>query len=83
MTQEGKKQGMTSCGNGSSHGVVKMRCPCAKCEGTGILVLLGTIKNHLVLNGRLPLFKVWKGLGPTYHSNEEWVESSRVAINPM
>ncbi len=67
----------------TQHGVDKMQCPCAKCEGRAILVLLGIVRNHLVLNGRHPLFRVWKGPSPTYHSNEKWVEASRVAINPM
>jgi hypothetical protein len=40
------------------HGLDKMRCPCAKCEGNGKLVLLETIENHLVLNERHPLFRV-------------------------
>jgi len=65
----------------TQHGVDKMRCPCAKCEGRGRLVLLRTIRNHLVLNGRHPLFRVWKGLGQTDHSDEECVEASRAAIN--
>ncbi len=26
---------------------------------------------------------MWKGPGPTDHSDEEWVEASRVAVNPM
>jgi hypothetical protein len=67
----------------TQHGVDKMRCPCAKCEGRGKLVLLGTIRNHLVLNERHPLFRVRKGLGPTNHFDEEWVEASRATINPM
>jgi hypothetical protein len=67
----------------TQHGVDKMRCPCTKCEGRGRLVLLRTIRNHLVLNGRHPLFRVWKGLGPTDHSDEEWVAASRAAVNPM
>jgi hypothetical protein len=67
----------------TQHGVDKIRCPCPKCEGRGRLVLLRTVKNHLVLNKKHPQFKVWKGLGPTDHSNEKWVEASREAINPM
>jgi hypothetical protein len=57
-----------------------MWCPCAKGEGRGILVLLGIVKNHLILNKRHPLFRVWKGPSPTDHFDEEWVEASRVAI---
>jgi hypothetical protein len=60
-----------------------MRCPCTKCEGRGKLVLLKTIKNHLVLNGRHPLFRVWKGPGLTDHSDEEWIEASGAVVNPM
>jgi len=67
----------------TQHEVDKMRCPCAKCEGMGRMVLLRTVRNHLILNGRHPLFRVWKGPGPTDHSNEEWVEASRAAVNPM
>ncbi len=67
----------------TQHGVDKMRCPCAKCEGRGRLVLLRTVRDHLVLNGRHPLFRMWKGPGQTDHSDEEWVEASRVAVNPM
>jgi len=67
----------------TQHGVDKMRCPCAKCEGTGRMVLLTTVRNHLILNGKHPLFRVWKGPSPTDHSNEEWVEVSRAAVNPM
>ena len=55
----------------TQHGVDKMRCPCAKCEGRGRLVLLRTVRDHLVLNGRHPLFRVWKGPGQTDHSDEE------------
>ncbi len=62
----------------------KIRCPCPKCEGRGKLVLLRIVRNHLVLNGRYPLFRVWKGPGPIDHSNEKWVEASRwAAVNPM
>jgi hypothetical protein len=61
----------------TQHGVDKMRCPCAKCEGKGRLVLLMIVRNHLVLNGRHPIFRVWKGPGPTDHFDEEWVEASR------
>ncbi len=60
-----------------------MRCPCTKCEGRGRLVLFRIVRNHLVLNGRHPLFRVWKGLDPTDHSDEEWVEASRAVVNPM
>jgi len=49
----------------TQHGVDKMQCPCTKCEGRGRLILLKIVKNHLVLNGRHPLFRVWKGPGPT------------------
>jgi len=67
----------------TQHGVDKMQCPCAKCEGTGRMVLLRTVRNHLILNGRHPLFRVWKGPGPTDHSDEEWVEASKAVVNPM
>jgi hypothetical protein len=83
MTQEGKKQGMTSCGSKSSHGPHNMgwtRCGVHVpnvCEGRGRLVLLRTVRDHLVLNGRHPLFRVRKGPAPTDHSDEEWVEASR------
>jgi hypothetical protein len=26
---------------------------------------------------------VWKGLGPTDHFDEKWVETNRAAVNPM
>jgi hypothetical protein len=67
----------------TQHGVDKMGCPCAKCEGKGRLVLLRTIRNHLVLNERHPLFRVWKGPSPIDHSDEEWVEASKAVVNPM
>jgi hypothetical protein len=67
----------------TQHGVDKMKCQCAKCEPRGKLVLLGIVRNHLILNGRHPLFRMWKGPSPTYHFDEKWVESSMVAINPM
>jgi len=67
----------------TQHGVDKMWCPCAKCEGKGRLVLLGIVKNHLILNKSHPLFRVWKGPSPIDHFDEEWVEASRVTINPM
>jgi hypothetical protein len=67
----------------TQHGVDKMRCPCTKCEGMGRMVILKTIRNHLILNGRHPLFRVWKGPGPTDHCDEEWVEASRATVNPM
>jgi hypothetical protein len=67
----------------TQHGVDKMWCPCAKCEGRGKLVLLGTVRNHLVLNKRHPLFRVWKGLGSTDHFDEEWVEANKATVNPM
>jgi hypothetical protein len=49
----------------------------------GRMVILKTIRNHLILNGRHPLFRVWKGPGPTDHCDEEWVEASRATVNPM
>ncbi len=45
------------------HGVAKVRCPCTKCAGRGYPVLLGTIQDLPYLNGRNPLFRVWKGPG--------------------
>jgi len=67
----------------TQHGVDMMRCPCTKCEGMDKMVILRTVRNHLILNGRHPLFRVWKGPRPTDHSDEEWVEATRAAVNLM
>ncbi len=53
------------------HGMTKMRCPCNRCAGKVKLVLLATVRGHLILNGRHPLFRVWKGPGPLDDSDEE------------
>ncbi len=30
------------------------------------------VRNHFILNGREPSFKVWRGLGERDSSDEEW-----------
>jgi hypothetical protein len=47
-------------------------------------VLLATVHGHLILNGRHPLFRVWKGPGPLDDSDEEWAAASRISTQtPM
>jgi hypothetical protein len=49
----------------------KMHCPCSKCQGCRIL-LVRTVREHLILNRQDPNFRVWKGPGARDSSNEEW-----------
>jgi hypothetical protein len=38
----------------------------------------------LILNGKHPLFRVWKGLGPLDDYDEEWAAASRISTQtPM
>jgi hypothetical protein len=56
-----------------------MRCPCNRCAGKVKLVLLAIVRGHLILNGRHPLFRVWKGPNLLDDSNEEWAAASRIS----
>jgi hypothetical protein len=49
----------------------KMHCPCSKCQGHRKL-LVRTVREHLILNGRDPNFRVWMGPGARNSSDEEW-----------
>jgi hypothetical protein len=49
----------------------KMHCPCSKCQGRRKL-LVRTVREHLILNGRDPNFRVWRGPGARDSSDEEW-----------
>jgi hypothetical protein len=49
----------------------KMHCPCSKCQGRRKL-LVRTVREHLILKGRDPNFRVWKDPGATDSSDEEW-----------
>jgi hypothetical protein len=48
-----------------------MHCPCSKCQGRRKL-LVHTVREHLILNGRDPNFRVWRGPGTRDSSDEEW-----------
>lgn len=82
ITQSGKTQEMAKCGKGSSSGLLSMGWQ--KCgahapnvqEGV-ILCCLAQSKTHLILNGRNPLFRVWKGPGPSNGFDEEWAEETK------
>jgi hypothetical protein len=65
------------------HGMTKMRCPCNRCVGKVKSVLLATYRGHLILNGRHPLFRVWKGPSPLDDSDEEWVAASRFSTQTL
>jgi len=66
------------------HGMTRMRCPCNKCVPKVKSVLLATVRGHLILNGRHPLFRVWKSPGPLDDSDEEWATASRISTQtPM
>jgi hypothetical protein len=66
------------------HGMTRMRCPCNRSARKVNLVLLATICGHLILKGRHPLFKVWKGPGPLDDFDEKWAATSRISTQtPM
>jgi hypothetical protein len=66
------------------HGMTIMKCPCNRCAGKVKLVLLATIRGHLILNGKHPLFRVWKGPCPLDDYDEEWAATSRISTQtPM
>jgi hypothetical protein len=46
-----------------NHGITTMRCPCAKCVGSGRPLLLTTIKAHLLVNQRSSMFRCGRGQG--------------------
>jgi hypothetical protein len=48
----------------------KTHCPCSKCQGCRKL-LVRTVREHLILNGRDPNFRMWKGLGTRDSFDEE------------
>jgi hypothetical protein len=41
-------------------GITRMRCPCNRCARKVKLVLLATVRGHLILNGRHPLLRFGK-----------------------
>jgi hypothetical protein len=49
----------------------KMHCPCSKCQGRRKL-LVRIVREHLILNGWDPNFRVWRGPGARDSSDEEW-----------
>jgi hypothetical protein len=51
----------------------RIHCPCSKCRGRRKL-LLATIRDHLIRNGRHPEFRVWRGPGEQDSSDDEWEE---------
>ncbi len=67
----------------SQHGVTKMRCPCTKCVRRGYLVLLDTVHEHLIMNGKHLSFRRWKGPGPFNDSDVEWAVASRAPVSLM
>jgi hypothetical protein len=62
------------------HGMIKMRCPCNKCEGKGRPILVDTIRRHLILNGRHSLYKIWKGPREINDSDQEWVVTNKGSL---
>jgi hypothetical protein len=48
-----------------------MQCPCIECHGHRKL-LLKIVREYLILNGRDPNFRVWRGPGKRDLSDEEW-----------
>jgi len=66
------------------HGMTRIRCLCNRCARKVKSVLLATVCGHLIPNGRHPLFRVWKGLGPLDDFAEEWAATSRISTQtPM
>ncbi len=66
------------------HGMTRMRCPCNRCVGKVKSILLATVRGHLILNGRHPLFRVWKGPGPFDDFDEKSTAASRISTQtPM
>lgn len=49
----------------------RIHCPCTKCKGR-VQYSLATVKDHLIQNGREPTYRLWRGLGDRYSSDEEW-----------
>jgi hypothetical protein len=50
-----------------------MHCPYLKCKGLS-RKMLTTIKEHLIINGRHPNFRIWRVPGNKDSSYEEWKE---------
>ncbi len=61
-----------------NHGITTMRCPCAKYVGGGRPLLLATVKAHLLVNQRSPMFRVWKGSGEPHDSDEKWGAAAKI-----
>jgi hypothetical protein len=53
--------------------LTSFHCPCNKCKGWFVCAL-HTIKIHLLLNGRDPFHRIWRGPCDGDSSNEELEE---------
>ena len=60
----------------SMYGLKRLHCPCCRCKGR-VQCSLPKVKDHLILNGREPAFRVWRGPGARDSSDEEWEEEFR------
>jgi hypothetical protein len=49
----------------------KLNCPCVKCKGH-TLCIVANVRNHLILNGKNPSIKVWRGPKDRDSLDEEW-----------
>lgn len=49
----------------------KIHCPCTKCRGQK-LRFIRNVREHLILNGRAPDCRIWRGSGNQDSSDEEW-----------
>ena len=56
----------------------RIRCPCSKCKGR-VQCSLEKVKEHLILYGRLPAFRLWRGPGDRDSSDEEWESEFKTA----
>jgi hypothetical protein len=52
--------------------------PCCECQGHR-RILLYIVREHLIMNGQDPNFRVWRGPSMRDSSNEEWEEHFRTS----
>ncbi len=64
------------------YGLKRVHCPSTKCKG-GKLWTKANVRNHLILNGREPSFKVRRGLEVHDSLDEEWEVKWRRPIKPQ
>jgi hypothetical protein len=61
------------------YGLISLHCLCNKCKGQFVYAL-DTIKIHILLNGRDPFHRIWRGPCDKDSLDEEWEENFRKPI---